>query len=80
MKKAVFLDRDGVLNELVLNPVTGEYEPPHSPDDLTLFPWVIKSLLAIQDSGFEIFIVSNQPDYAKGKVTLGSTSFGPYKT
>lgn len=70
MKKAIFLDRDGVINELVLNPITGEYEPPHSPERLTLFPWVIKCLLTLQGLGFEIFVVSNQPDYAKGKATL----------
>ncbi len=68
--RAVFLDRDGVINELVLNPATGEYEPPHSPDDMTLFPWVINSLKVLRESGFELFMVSNQPDYAKGKVSL----------
>lgn len=70
MKPAVFLDRDGVINELVLNPATQEYEPPHSPDDLVLFPDVIPSLCALQDAGFDLFLVSNQPDYAKGKATL----------
>jgi len=67
MKKAVFLDRDGVLNELVINPVTGEYEPPHSSEDLILYPWVIGSLQVLAKSGFELFLVSNQPDFAKGK-------------
>jgi D-glycero-D-manno-heptose 1,7-bisphosphate phosphatase len=70
MKKAVFLDRDGVLNELTLNPVTGEYEPPHSPDDLIIFPDVIESLRILQEAGFILFLISNQPDYAKGKTTL----------
>lgn len=70
MKKAVFLDRDGVLNELVLNPATGEYEPPHSPNDLIIYPDVIESLRIIQEAGFDLFLVSNQPDYAKGKTTL----------
>jgi D-glycero-D-manno-heptose 1,7-bisphosphate phosphatase len=70
MKKAVFLDRDGVLNELVLNPATGEFEPPHSPDDLTLFPDTIESLRILQDAGFELFLISNQPDHAKGKTSL----------
>jgi len=70
MKKAVFLDRDGVLNELVLNTATGEYEPPHSPEDLILFPHVIESLRVLQAADFELFLVSNQPDYAKGKTTL----------
>ena len=70
MKKAVYLDRDGVLNELVPNPATGEYEPPHSPDDLIIFPDVIESLRILQDAGIELFLISNQPDYAKGKTTL----------
>jgi D-glycero-D-manno-heptose 1,7-bisphosphate phosphatase len=70
MKKAVFLDRDGVLNELVPNPLTGEYEPPHSPDDLIIFPDVIESLRILQNAGFELFLISNQPDYAKGKTPL----------
>jgi len=70
MKKAVFLDRDGVLNELVLNPATGEYEPPHFPKDLVLYPGVLESLQLLDKSGFELFLVSNQPDFAKGKTTL----------
>ena len=67
---AVFLDRDGVLTELVLNRATGEHEPPHTPDDLVLFPDVIESLQILKDMGFVLFLISNQPDYAKGKTTL----------
>lgn len=70
MVDAVFLDRDGVLNELVLNPATGEYEPPHRIEDMQLFPYVFESLEKIQDSGYDLFLVSNQPDYAKGKTAL----------
>jgi D-glycero-D-manno-heptose 1,7-bisphosphate phosphatase len=70
MKKAVFLDRDGVINNLVLNTGTGEYEPPHSADDLMLVPGAIRSLHDLQGAGFDLFLVSNQPDYAKGKTTL----------
>ena len=70
MIKSVFLDRDGVINELILNPASGEFEPPHSPDDLIIFPEVIESLRTLQNAGFELFLVSNQPDYAKGKTTL----------
>ncbi len=70
MVEAVFLDRDGVLNELVLNPATGEYEPPHRIEDMRLFPYAIECLEKLQDSGYELFLISNQPDYAKGKTTL----------
>jgi D-glycero-D-manno-heptose 1,7-bisphosphate phosphatase len=70
MKRAVFLDRDGVINELVMNPGTGEYEPPHSPEDLSVFPYVIDSLHILLNAGFVLFLISNQPDFAKGKTTM----------
>jgi D-glycero-D-manno-heptose 1,7-bisphosphate phosphatase len=70
MKAAVFLDRDGIINELVLNLVTGGYEPPHCPEDLVLVPDTIPSLYTLQEAGLDLFLVSNQPDCAKGKTTL----------
>lgn len=70
MKQAVFLDRDGVIIELVLNPATGEYGPPRTPEDVAMCCDATDSLRALQDAGFELFLVSNQPDYAKGKTTL----------
>ncbi|HPD76358.1 MAG TPA: HAD family hydrolase [Methanoregulaceae archaeon] len=70
MKPAVFLDRDGVIVELVMNPATGGYEPPCSPNDLVLVPEAIPSLSSLRNAGFDLFLVSNQPDYAKGKATL----------
>jgi D-glycero-D-manno-heptose 1,7-bisphosphate phosphatase len=70
MKKAVFLDRDGVINKLVLNPATGEFEPPHCPDDLELFPYVIECLQILMKKDFLLFLISNQPDFAKGKTSL----------
>ena len=70
MQKAVFLDRDGVINRPALNPATGEYESPHSPGDLELYPWTVKSLRALLDMGYKLFLISNQPSFAKGKATL----------
>ena len=68
--KAVFLDRDGVINPMVYNPVTQAYESPHNPGDFTIFPYVKKSLELLKLSGYKIIVVSNQPSYAKGKATL----------
>lgn len=70
MKKAVFLDRDGVINELVLHGSTNEYEPPHYSHELKILPHAIESLIAIQDLGYVLFLISNQPDYAKGKTSM----------
>jgi D-glycero-D-manno-heptose 1,7-bisphosphate phosphatase len=72
MAKAVFLDRDGVLNELVYNPATGEYESPLDERDLELCPGVPDALTRLQALGYLLFLVSNQPNYAKGKATLES--------
>lgn len=72
MPKAVFLDRDGVINRLVFNPETNEYEAPKSPADLELYPETLSSLKKLRDMGYLLFVVSNQPDYAKGKVSMKS--------
>lgn len=70
MNRAVFMDRDGVINPLVYNQNTGEYESPHVLEDFSVYPWLIKSLRILNNFGFCIFVVSNQPSYAKGKTTL----------
>lgn len=68
--RAVFLDRDGVINPLVYNLATGEYESPHTPADFSLYPFAEKSLRLLKDAGYVIIVVSNQPSYAKGKTSL----------
>jgi D-glycero-D-manno-heptose 1,7-bisphosphate phosphatase len=70
MNKAVFLDRDGVINPLVYNTGTGKYESPHYPEDFSLYPYVLKSLQMLKEMKFVIIIISNQPSYAKGKTSL----------
>jgi D-glycero-D-manno-heptose 1,7-bisphosphate phosphatase len=69
-RTAVFLDRDGVINALVLNPATGRMESPLDPDDVQLLDGVIPSLLRLQEAGFALLLVSNQPNYALGKSTI----------
>jgi D-glycero-D-manno-heptose 1,7-bisphosphate phosphatase len=68
--RAVFLDRDGVLNDLVYYADTGEHESPRTAADLRLLPGVAEALKRLQASGWTLFIVSNQPSYAKGKCAL----------
>lgn len=67
---AVFLDRDGVINTNVFNPASGEYEAPLTAADFALAPGAVEGLLKLQAAGFPLFVVSNQPNYAKGKSTL----------
>jgi D-glycero-D-manno-heptose 1,7-bisphosphate phosphatase len=73
-RPAIFLDRDGVLNALILNPETGRMESPLIPEDFRLLPGVIPGLRKLQDRGYPLILVSNQPNYALGKsswLTLG---------
>jgi D-glycero-D-manno-heptose 1,7-bisphosphate phosphatase len=70
MVPAIFLDRDGVLNELIFNSATDEHESPHVPEDLVVIDGVVPALQRLVLAGYELFLVSNQPSYAKGKTTL----------
>jgi len=67
---AVFLDRDGVLNALALNPANGEWESPHRPEEVQAAPGLAQGLALLAASPFKLFVVSNQPSAAKGKCTL----------
>jgi D-glycero-D-manno-heptose 1,7-bisphosphate phosphatase len=70
MMKAVFLDRDGVLNELIYYPDFGEDESPRTAVDLRLLPGILDALRELQSAGWTLFLISNQPSYAKGKTSL----------
>jgi len=70
MSRAVFLDRDGVINPPVYNPKTGEYESPHYTEDYSVYPMVLKALKMLNDNNYRLFVVSNQPSFAKGKIPL----------
>lgn len=72
--RAVFLDRDGVINRNVFNPATGEYEAPLRAADFAFAPGSLKALRQLQSAGFLLFVVSNQPNYAKGKSSLAELS------
>ncbi len=64
--RAAFVDRDGVINALVADPVTGRPESPLAPDDVALLPGVIGALRRLADAGWLLIGVSNQPAAAKG--------------
>ena len=68
--RAVFLDRDGVLNRNVFYSDTGAFESPRVPEDFDLLPGTMDTLARLTNSGFSLYLVSNQPNVAKGKSTL----------
>jgi D-glycero-D-manno-heptose 1,7-bisphosphate phosphatase len=70
MKRALFLDRDGILDELVYYPSHDEWESPRTLADLKMIDGITAPLQRFLDAGWLLFIVTNQPSYAKGKTTL----------
>lgn len=67
MRRAVLLDRDGVLNAAIYNPHEGKLDSPYTLDELQLLPGAAKAVRMINDMGFLVVVASNQPGVAKGK-------------
>ena len=68
MRKAVFLDRDGVLNRAVVR--DGRPYPPASLADLEILAGVSDACTALRHAGFLLVVVTNQPDIARGKQSV----------
>lgn len=66
-KPAVFIDRDGVINKTIIK--NGRPYAPTAIDDLHLLNGVAEAVNILQGLGFELIIVTNQPDVAKGVIT-----------
>ncbi len=69
MRRAVFLDRDGVVNRAVIR--EGRPYPPPSLSDLRLLPGVREACRLLREAGFALILVTNQPDIARGKANAG---------
>jgi D-glycero-D-manno-heptose 1,7-bisphosphate phosphatase len=64
MNRAVFLDRDGVINRAFVK--EGKPYPPKSIDDLEILPGVKEALNRLHEAGYLLIVVTNQPDVARG--------------
>jgi D-glycero-D-manno-heptose 1,7-bisphosphate phosphatase len=69
-ERAVFVDRDGVLNALVPDPGSGRPESPLTAGAVALIPGAAEALRRLSDAGWRLVGVSNQPAAAKGTATL----------
>ena len=63
-RPAVFLDRDGILNEAIVR--DGRPYAPHSLAETRISPEVAPALARLQNAGFTLIGVTNQPDVARG--------------
>ena len=66
--RAVFLDRDGVLNRAIVR--DGKPYPPASLEELEIVEDAPASLARLKNLGFLLLVVTNQPDVARGTQTL----------
>jgi len=63
--KAVFLDRDGVINEIVYHKEMGIVDSPFTVEQFKLLPDVGKAINKFHELGFKVILISNQPGVAK---------------
>ena len=66
--RAVFLDRDGVINKPVVR--DGKPYPPSHPAELIVVPDAGALLTQLKQKGFLLIVVTNQPDVRRGKTSL----------
>lgn len=66
MHRAVFLDRDGTINE--------ERHYLHRPEDVVVFAGAGAALRKLQDAGFKLFVVSNQSGVGRGYFSLADVN------
>lgn len=64
MKRAVFLDRDGVINRAIVR--DGKPYPPADLSALEILPGVSDAMHMLNEAGWLIIVVTNQPDVARG--------------
>jgi len=67
MKSGVFLDRDGVVNKIIL-----KERRPYSPrklDQLEILDGVRDAVKILQKLGFKVVVITNQPEISRGLIT-----------
>ena len=68
MQKAVFLDRDGVINRAVVR--DGKPYPPINIANLEILPRVKLAMNSLKEAGWLLIVVTNQPDVARKTTTI----------
>lgn len=69
MIKNIFLDRDGIVNEVVIR--DKKIESPRSLNEFKINKDFIEIYNVLRKKDYNFFIASNQPDVARNKISLG---------
>jgi D-glycero-D-manno-heptose 1,7-bisphosphate phosphatase len=65
--RAIFLDRDGVINKIVMR--DGKPTSPRDIREFEIEDGVAEALATLSAGGFRLFVVTNQPELARGLLT-----------
>lgn len=68
MRHAVFLDRDGVLNDVLIR--NGKPYAPLCLEELSINKEAYSALSQLKEEGFLLIVVTNQPDVSRGVALL----------
>ena len=68
MNKAVFLDRDGVINHTLIK--MGKPRAPYTMEEFSFIQGVEEAISKFKAAGFVLIVVTNQPDVSRGWVTM----------
>jgi D-glycero-D-manno-heptose 1,7-bisphosphate phosphatase len=66
--KAIFLDRDGVLNKAIVR--NRKPYPPSTIDELEILEGVYEGVELLKHSGYRLIVITNQPDVSRGLTTI----------
>ena len=66
-RRAVFLDRDGVINRAIIK--GGKPYPPAGVCEVEILPGVLGALEKLKVAGFVLIVVTNQPDVGRGLIS-----------
>lgn len=67
MSKAIFLDRDGVINKVIIR--EGRPFSPRSMDEFQIIQGVSEAIALLQKEGLLVVLITNQPDLANGLIS-----------
>lgn len=69
ISKAVFLDRDGVINEMVYHSDHGIIDSPFTVEQFKLITGAGEAIRMLREKGYKVVLISNQPGIAKGHMS-----------
>lgn len=69
-RKAIFLDRDGVINEMVYDDTHGLLDSPRRVEDVRIITGAGSFIARVRRAGWLVIVVTNQPGIAKGYFDL----------